>query len=238
MSELLVVAGAAWLAGLMAFLGGVVAHFEGTAESETKDELIHGVVAFGGGILVAAVAFALAPEAIRVLGPVVLTASFLAGGGLFCFLDRLISRSAGSVAQFMAMLTDYVPEAISMGAVFAHDRGLGLLLAVFIGAQNLPEGFNAYREFVAAGSSARRTLTILALVTRAGPLAAWLGHVFLREHVGWTAAIMAFASGGILYLVFQDIAPQARMRRHWLPSIGAVLGFLVGMLGQQAIGHP
>lgn len=47
---------------------------------------------------------------------------------------------------------------------------------------------------------------------------------------------MTAASGGILYLVFQDIAPQARMRKHWLPALGAILGFAIGMLGKKLIG--
>jgi len=46
---------------------------------------------------------------------------------------------------------------------------------------------------------------------------------------------MLFASGGILYLVFQDVAPQSHLKRHWAPALGAVVGFGVGMLGQLLI---
>jgi len=47
---------------------------------------------------------------------------------------------------------------------------------------------------------------------------------------------LSTAGGGILYLVFQDIAPQSKMRRHWAPPLGAVLGFAVGMVGKQVLG--
>jgi ZIP family zinc transporter len=47
---------------------------------------------------------------------------------------------------------------------------------------------------------------------------------------------MAFAAGGIMYLIFQDIAPQSKLRRHWGPSPGAVSGFAVGMIGKHLIG--
>ena len=57
------------------------------------------------------------------------------------------------------------------------------------------------------------------------------GHIYVI-----TAAITSFASGGILYLVFQDIAPQSKMNRHWLPALGAVLGFTIGMVGKQLLG--
>ena len=63
MPQIVIIVLLSWLAGVAAFLGGVVALFEGTAETEGKRELVHGVVAFGGGILVAAVAFAFVPPA-------------------------------------------------------------------------------------------------------------------------------------------------------------------------------
>jgi zinc transporter, ZIP family len=46
---------------------------------------------------------------------------------------------------------------------------------------------------------------------------------------------MLFASGGILCLEFQDIAPQSHLRNHWGPPVGAVIGFLFGLLGQMMI---
>ena len=42
--------------------------------------------------------------------------------------------------------------------------------------------------------------------------------------------LLLFAAGGILYVVFQDIATQAKLKKHWLPSLGAVLGFALGLL--------
>jgi len=237
MEQLAIIALASWLAGIAAFIGGALAKVEGSAETEGKRELIHGIVAFGGGILVAAVAFALAPEGISTLSPVVLAATFCAGGLSFCALDAVISRSGGRKAQFMAMLLDFVPESMALGALFGHSGKTGLLLALFIGAQNLPEGFNAYRENMQAdGSSAKGFMLALLAVSLLGPAAACAGYLFLRDQQTVTACVMSAAGGGILYLVFQDIAPQSQMRRHWTPSLGAVLGFVVGMVGKQLLG--
>lgn len=236
MSQVATIIVTSWLAGVAAFVGGVLARLEGTAETEVKSEVVHGVVAFGGGILVAAVAFALTPEAIAIPAPVALAATFCAGGVAFCMLDALLSKHGGTKAQFMAMLMDFLPEAISLGAVFGHNHRLGVLLAAFIGAQNLPEGFNAFREMVASGARPRTTLAVLLAVSLLGPIAACMGYLFLQEQPRLTASIMSFAAGGILYLVFQDIAPQSTMRRHWAPPLGAVLGFVVGMIGKQLIG--
>ena len=225
-----------WLAGLAALFGGGIARLEHSPDNMTKREIIHGIVAFGGGILVAAVAFALAPEGIKQLSAFSLTAVFCAGGGAFCILDAWISNHGGSRAQFMAMLMDFLPEAIALGAVFAQDPHLGLLLALFIGAQNLPEGFNAYRELMKTGANPNHVVVVLGAVSFLGPVAAGGGYLFLRDQAALTAGIMNFAAGGILYLVFQDIAPKSPMRRHWTPPLGAVLGFVVGMVGKKLLG--
>src|SRR5690606_18590626 len=132
---------------------------------------IHGIIAFGGGILVAAVAFALVPEGLERLSPVALAATFSAGGVLFCAVDAYLARRGDNVAQFLAMLMDFVPEAISMGAVFGENRQLGMLLAAFIGAQNLPEGFNAFREITTSGMKKRTALWLLFGASFLGPMA-------------------------------------------------------------------
>jgi ZIP family zinc transporter len=236
MSELQTVLLVSWLAGLAAFLGGVAARAEGSADTTRKREFIHGVVAFGGGILLGAVAFALAPEAIRLLPTWLLALTFLGGGFVFCAVDACLARRSGSVAQFMAMLLDFLPEAVSLGAVFGHNHRLGLLLAAYIGAQNLPEGFNSFRELAQAGGNTRTALLALFGISFLGPVMAAAGYFVLDAEGMLTAGIMSFAGGGILYLVFQDIAPQSRMRRRWIPPLGAVLGFLGAMLGKQLIG--
>ena len=221
---------------MTAFLGAVFARLEGSEDTDSKRELVHGIVAFGGGILLAAIAFALIPEGARELPLIALALTFCVGGIAFCCLDAFISTRSGSKAQFMAMLMDFVPEAISLGAVFGRNHQLGILLALFIGAQNLPEGFNSFKEITASGNKRGGALFALAAISLLGPLAALLGYFFLQDHMKITAGIMSVAAGGILYLIFQDIAPESTMRRHWTPPLGAVFGFMLGMVGNQLIG--
>ncbi|WP_417441480.1 ZIP family metal transporter [Idiomarina sp.] len=226
----------AWGAGLMAVFGGFLAHVEGKANTTLKKEFVHCVTAFGGGILMAAVAFALVPEGMKELNAWQLTGLFAAGGVTFCLVDAWLQKHEGNVSQFMAMVLDFVPEAVSLGAVFAVNPKMGILLAIFIAAQNFPEGFNAYRELKNAKLTTKSALFGLFGVSFFGPLAAIMGYWWLSDAPKITAMIMSFAAGGILYLVFQDIAPQAKMRRHWMPALGAVFGFIIGMLSKQLMG--
>jgi ZIP family zinc transporter len=47
---------------------------------------------------------------------------------------------------------------------------------------------------------------------------------------------MTFSAGGIMYLIFQDIAPKVPLRNSWLPPMGALVGFFVGVLGAVLVG--
>ncbi|MFT6828777.1 MAG: ZIP family zinc transporter [Roseivirga sp.] len=48
--------------------------------------------------------------------------------------------------------------------------------------------------------------------------------------------LMLFSAGGVNYLIFQDIAPMSKLKRNWIPALGASLGFLVGMVGVKILG--
>jgi len=223
--------------GITVFFGALTSRFcERLRESFLKEEFIHGTVAFGGGVLVAAVAFVLTPPAIAKLSLFYLGIIFLAGTISFFALDKFISHRGGTLAQLMAMLMDFIPEAIALGAVFAHNRRLGLLLAIFIGLQNYPEAFNAYRDLRNSGYSPNRALAILAPMSFIGILAALSGSFLLSDKPQLIASLMLFSAGGILYLIFQDIAPMSKLKNSWIPALGATLGFLVGMVGEKILG--
>lgn len=225
------------LAGAAIPAGGAIAAVERIRPSWLERELRHSVIAFGGGALLAAVALVLVPEGMKGLSGPVSWLSFLAGGICFFFFDRLIALRRGHAAQFMAMLLDFIPEAIVLGAAFAIGGPSGPLLAFLIGLQNLPEGFNAYRELTFRAEERRkRTMCVFLLLPVLGPLCALLGIVVFAQHTGPLAALMLFCAGGILYLTFQDIAPQAKLAKHWAPPLGAVLGFVLGMTAKSLTG--
>ena len=49
------------------------------------------------------------------------------------------------------LAVDFLPEAIALGATFGGGHAGGTLLAILIAMQNLPEGFNAFREMMSEG---------------------------------------------------------------------------------------
>jgi len=236
MESLLIALALATLAGITIPLGALAASIERIQPQWLEEELRHSVIAFGGGVLLAAVSLVLVPEGARLLPTSQVILWFSLGGLAFFSVDWLISRKGGSAAQFTAMLLDFIPEALAMGAALASRQPVGLVLAILIALQNLPEGFNAFREISAnRPGKTRGILLTFALIALVGPLCAFVGHQFLASSPHVLAAVMLSSAGGIIYLTFEDIAPQALISNHRAPALGAVAGFLVGLVGHIAI---
>jgi len=219
-------------AGACIPVGGVVAGIERIRPSWLEYEIRHSVIAFGGGILISAVALVLVPEGVRYLPSALGASAILLSGGLAFFaIERFLGVRRKETPQLSAMLLDYLPESIALGGMFAIGAPAAPLLAMLIGLQNLPEGFNAYRELDSIPDfSSKRTLFLMCMLIPLGPLMGSAGWIYGAEHPVFLGGLMLFASGGILYLIFQDIAPQSRLDRHWAPALGAVLGFAFGMM--------
>lgn len=225
------------IAGLMIPLGGFIAKIERLQPRWLEQEFRHSMIAFGGGILVSAVAFVLVPEGLDLLPLWSALAAFFGGGLLFALLEHLGKKHGRSNAQFIAMLTDFLPEAISLGALIANRSADAALLAFFISAQNLPEAFNAYREIMADRTrSPRRVIQSFFALSALGPLAVVAGYLFLSDAPMITGAIVMTAAGGILFLMFQDIAVKAHLRYSQAPSMAALGGFALGIVAMALVG--
>ncbi|MEM9436826.1 MAG: divalent cation transporter [Pseudomonadota bacterium] len=223
---------AALLAGAMIPLGAYLASIEHIRPVRRREEVRHGVMAFAGGALISAVALVLVPEGTERLSTLAALLSFAVGGVLFAAIDAAIARSGESRGQMVAMLADFLPEAVALGALLTTGSEGALLMAAIIGLQNLPEGYNAYHEVAPKTPGDRRRLLIgYSGIACLGLLAALLGVTVFAASATALGVLMMVAAGGILYLVFQDVAPKVAMEKSWAPPLGAVLGFGLGLLG-------
>ena len=199
-------------------------------------EFSHSIVAFGGGALLSAVALVLVPYGIARLDPLIASTCLLVGGLIFMMLDVYLLKLETSASQLVAMLLDFIPESIALGTAFAIGSTDAMLLAVLITLQNIPEGFNAYRELNGSYNfGPKKIIAIFFLMAFLGPVAGVSSYLWMQDQAIAIAVIVLVASGGILYSVFQDIAPRVKLAKHWAPPMGAVLGFVLGMVGVMVI---
>ena len=224
-------------AGITVVIGGLLANYfnHHVKESPIKYEITHTLMSFGAGIILSAVTLVLIPKGMEDLDLFPMILSFLSGAIIFMFIDRYLAKKGGQLATLLAMIMDFVPESIALGAVFAIEPKMSYLLAVFIGLQNLPEAFNSYRDLVLSGFTAKKTLLIFFFLSFLGIIGALTGHYVLSDYPDATAHLMVFASGGILYLLIRDIIPESKLANNYLTPLGASLGFLVGIIGEKIV---
>lgn len=226
------------LAALSVPIGAWLGSLDRMYPNWLQDEARHSVAAFGGGALLSAIALVLVPDGAEHLPGAPAVFAFVAGGIIVFVIDRAIQKSGGKMAQLLAMLLDFVPEAMALGALLSGDVGTAILLAALIALQNLPESFNAFREMQDGDDrrSSKWLLLVFVLIVPIGPLSAWLGVAVLADAKPVLGGCMLMAAGGIVYLLFEDVAPQVRLERSWGPPLGAVAGFALGFSGDLIIG--
>jgi len=234
MNDLLKISLLAYFSGFPIIAGGLLSSFVQKKKIRLRSEINHWFIAFAGGSLIAAIAFALVPRGSAILSVGELIGLFLGGTLAFMMIDILVARAGESLGIAISMMMDFIPEILALGATFTYDPEFGLFLAILIGMQNFPEGFGSYIELTKKMSS-KAALFLMFGLSLLGPIAALGGHLFLRHSPTAVAMVMVFAGGGIMYLIFQDIAPLSTRKNDWIIATGASFGFIIGMIGQKML---
>lgn len=214
------------------------------------------VTAFGGGVLLAAVALELVPEADREAGAALTAAGLLAGTLLYVAADWWLGRDrmmmairrsahAATAGRPMAMCSsevmrgesiavalfvDGVPESIALGLTIAEGEiGIALLTGILVG--NVVEAYGATQPIVAGGRTRRFAIVVFTTIGGALALATVLGGTVLADASGeLVGTAQAIASGAVLAVVSIAIIPHAFNEVNRLVATAIVAGFIVGYL--------
>jgi ZIP family zinc transporter len=84
--------------------------------------------------------------------------------------------------------------------------------------------------------SNRKSLMILFILSFLGIVSALAGYFLLSDMPKVVGGLVLFCSGGIIYLIFQDIAPMSKLKKNWIPALGGSLGFMVGIISEKVLG--
>ncbi len=241
------------LPGLATGLGGLaLLLFRGTPSGRTLDALT-GLTA---GIMLAAAIFSLLVPALDRGSLAGVVAGFLCGVAVLAALDSSVPHIHARFAEpgheddprtparqrsillLSALTIHNVPEGMAVGLAFAAGGpDLGVPTAVAIGAQNIPEGFAAAAPLVAAGASKRRALGFAALTGAVEPPAALLAA--LAAGLAGTLLVggLAFAAGAMIYVVVDELIPEANANgNERLATLGFTGGFVVMLVLDNALG--
>jgi zinc transporter, ZIP family len=211
-------------AGGTSFLGALISKYK-----KFGDQQILFLTAFGAGILISAAIFEMVVEAEKIIGITLTLLSFIGGSIIFTIADVIAERRGGGAGILLGIGLDSIPESLAIGASIA--AGPGLAIAILIGIQNIPEGIASYREMRSgktAFSNSKKALIAIGIVSIIPVILGLVGLFYLQGMTYVIGLTLALSAGGIFYMLHYDMIPKAHKERKWLPTFGAVLGFIIG----------
>ena len=131
-----------------------------------------------------------------------------------------------------------VPEGMAVGLAFAlaaagESFAGAAALAIGIGIQNFPEGAAIALPLHQAGQSRKRAFRSGVASGAVEPLFGLLVVLAAGWAVGLMPWLLSFAAGAMLYVVVEELIPQAHSRAG---TCGFVTGFLMMMVLDTALG--
>ncbi|MGW5051638.1 ZIP family metal transporter [Actinokineospora sp. NPDC004072] len=207
--------------------------------------VVASVMAFGAGVLIAALSFELVDEAERTGGLLPTAGGFLGGALAYVGANVVLARrgarhrkrsggqqpseeqQAGSgLAIAIGALLDGIPESVVLGLTL-QTGGIGVTVLAAVAISNLPEGLSSAAGMKAAGRGAGYVFGVWGGIAVASGLAALVGSLLLADASPQVIAVItAVAAGAILAMVADTMIPEAFERAHLYAGLLTTLGFL------------
>lgn len=159
--------------------------------------------------------------------------------------EGLKSSFKKSTMLVLAVTLHNIPEGMAVGVTFAgallgnSDISLSgaLVLAVGIAIQNFPEGAIISLPLKSEGMSRGKSFTYGFLSGIVEPIAALLTLTITSFVVPILPYLLAFAAGAMMYVVVEELIPEASEGGHSnIGTIGFAVGFIIMMTLDVALG--
>lgn len=243
-------------------LGSACAFF---LKNEMKPALQKILLGFASGVMVAASVWSLLMPAMEMsesmgrLSFVPAAAGFLLGIGFLLIMDKITphihigsNEAEGPKKSWkkttklvMAVTIHNIPEGMAVGVVWAgvmagtHSMTMAgaLALSAGIAIQNFPEGAIISMPLRSEGTSRIKAFAMGAASGIAEPLAAAVTIALIRYLVPFLPYFLAFAAGAMIYVVVEELIPEASVDSHSnLGTIGFAVGFVIMMILDVTLG--
>ena len=222
------------------------------------------LLGFASGVMIAASVWSLLIPAIDMAEAsgnipwIPAVVGFLLGIGFLLLLDTVIphlhlnsdspegnpSSLGKSFMLVLAVTLHNIPEGMAVGVVFAGmisgdaiTAAAAFTLAVGIAIQNFPEGAVISMPLVSSGLSKRKSFLYGFASGVVEPISA-IVTIFLTSLITPVLPyILAFAAGAMIYVVVEELIPEAQAGKHSnIGTIGVAFGFALMMLLDVALG--
>lgn len=210
------------------------------------------VMAFGSGVLFAALSFDLVGDALAEAGIGWVAGGFMAGAVAFSLINHWLnapvkhrkrsrnqqpaSNQSGTntgMAIAAGTLLDGLPESMAIGLLVASGGKLSLATVAAIFISNIPEALSSTAGMRRAGHSGWFILRLWGGMALLSGVFAIIGAVFFGTAPAYVKALITcIAAGGIFAMVVETMIPEAFAETHELSGLIAALGFILAVMMQ------
>ncbi|MCR4660900.1 MAG: ZIP family metal transporter [Clostridia bacterium] len=184
---------------------------------------------------------------------------FILGGLFLVVLDKVVPHFHVGTGQeegphtslqkpvkmFLAVTIHNIPEGLAVGFAFGGAAVVGskeaylsaLGLAIGIAIQNFPEGAAVSLPLKKAIGSNGKAFLYGMGSGAVEPIAAIIGYFLAASLTKAQPWLLAFAAGAMIFVVVEDLIPDAKLNEHsHLGTWGVMIGFVVMMALDVALG--
>lgn len=155
-----------------------------------------------------------------------------------------VSKYKKSILLVLAVTLHNIPEGLAVGVAFGGvavgipgaSIGAAITLALGIGLQNFPEGAAVSLPLRREGLSRGKSFFYGQGSGLVEPIAGVLGVVAALTIKSMLPFLLAFSAGAMISVVGSELIPEASMENKNLTTIGLILGFIVMMVLDVALG--
>lgn len=229
---------------------------------EVNKKVLNTILGFSAGVMIAASFWSLLLPSIDLseeLGYIawVLPALGFIFGGLFVllsdkFLDKTLSNKntlkkaslKRSILLVSAITLHNIPEGMSIGVAFGGiSSGVSgmtligaIMLAIGIGIQNFPEGAAVSLPLRKEGFSRKKSFFIGQASALVEPISAVIGVILVLAIRSILPILLSFAAGAMITVASRELLPESISENKNLSTLGLILGFVIMMILDVALG--
>ena len=247
--DVLFALGLTLIAGLSTGIGSLIAFLS----KHTNDKVLSWALGLSAGVMVYVSFMELMPESVSQLqslysermASVYMLASFFVGIGFIALIDRLVPDDENpheihseeeqnrrglkrtGIMMALAIGIHNFPEGLATFASALSNMEIAIPIVLAIAIHNIPEGIAVSVPIYHATQNRKKAFVYSFLSGMAEPIGALLGYLFLAPF--WSeslnALILAFVSGIMVYISFDELLPGTeKYGHHHLGILGVVTG--------------
>jgi ZIP family zinc transporter len=216
-----------------------------------KKGIIATIMAFGAGVLVAALTFSLVEEAYSLVNDLLPVVSGFALGGISYSTANHVLNNRGStnhrkrshgenagggkdasgIALMVGSLMDNIPENMALGISIVAGGVVNIVLIAAIFISNFPEGLASSQGMKKNGKSTKQILLLWSVVVIIGTISSAIGFSILAKVSKDIVAIaLSYASGAILVMLAESMIPEAFEEGGSKIGLATMAGFAIAFI--------